>query len=242
MPPTASDAELARTLMATARTAPLHHRRGGFPFGSVVAPAVDERGRPLLLLSDLAVHSRNLAGDPRASLMVTEPGDGTRLDLAGHPRRPLAELTGAERERRWRPTRPIIPARWGDRHGFRSTARRDVRAVRRRVARMSWVDRRPTPQPSPIRDAACRRHRRAHERRPRRGDGAVLPILADRPATVAARMTGIDRYGFTMLGHPTSPATGNTSCGWRFDEPVDTRPRPARRWWRWYRKARAKTA
>lgn len=46
--------------------------RPGFPFASFVHYALDERGRPLLLLSGLAVHARNLAADPRASLLAAE--------------------------------------------------------------------------------------------------------------------------------------------------------------------------
>jgi len=35
--------------------------------------ALDPAGRPLVLVSDLAVHTRNLKADDRASLLVTEP-------------------------------------------------------------------------------------------------------------------------------------------------------------------------
>jgi hypothetical protein len=52
-----SDAERARTIVAGGRTAALSTiapDSGGVPFGSLVAHAVDELGRPLLCLSDLA--------------------------------------------------------------------------------------------------------------------------------------------------------------------------------------------
>jgi len=42
----------------------------GHPYASLVLPAATPAGEPLLLLSDLADHSRNLAADPRASLLV----------------------------------------------------------------------------------------------------------------------------------------------------------------------------
>ena len=49
--------------------------------------APDERGRPLLLISTLAMHTQNLAADPRASLLVAQPGDDplalARLTLMG---------------------------------------------------------------------------------------------------------------------------------------------------------------
>ena len=45
----------------------------GAPYGSLVAVAAAPDGTPLLLLSGLALHTKNLAADPRASLLV----DGT---------------------------------------------------------------------------------------------------------------------------------------------------------------------
>ena len=64
-----SDAERGRTLLAAAHTGALATVAldGGFPFGSLVAYTIDDVGRPLLCLSDLAEHSRNLAADARAS-------------------------------------------------------------------------------------------------------------------------------------------------------------------------------
>jgi len=48
--------------------------RSGYPFGSLAPYALTERGEPLLLLSDLAEHTRNLQADARASLFVREEG------------------------------------------------------------------------------------------------------------------------------------------------------------------------
>ncbi len=64
-------------------------RYGGFPFGSVVGYALDAEARPLLLISALAVHFRNLQADPRASLTVFEdeahedPTNAARVTLMG---------------------------------------------------------------------------------------------------------------------------------------------------------------
>lgn len=66
-------AEQARTLVHSGRTGVLstHSQRlAGFPFGSVMPYAPDERGRAVLLISHLAMHARNLAADARASLLV----------------------------------------------------------------------------------------------------------------------------------------------------------------------------
>jgi putative heme iron utilization protein len=64
--------------------------------------APDERGAPLLLISGMAMHTQNLEADPRASLLVTQPGwtedplAGGRVTLMGRaarlpdPARPAA--------------------------------------------------------------------------------------------------------------------------------------------------------
>jgi heme oxygenase (biliverdin-IX-beta and delta-forming) len=72
-------AERARTLVHRARTgtlATVSRRHPGHPFGSLMPYALDDAGRPLFLISSMAVHTQNLAGDARASLFVTEPDWG----------------------------------------------------------------------------------------------------------------------------------------------------------------------
>lgn len=55
----------------------------GGPFASYVMTAPAGDGSPLLLLSDLAVHSANLARDPRASMLfVREPTPGSNVAAA----------------------------------------------------------------------------------------------------------------------------------------------------------------
>ena len=85
-PPRASDspvvpeptfAERARTLVLQARTgtlATLSRRHPGHPFASIMPYALDAEGRPLFLISSMAMHTQNLQGDGRASLLVTQPG------------------------------------------------------------------------------------------------------------------------------------------------------------------------
>lgn len=70
-----------RNLMEQARFAHLctvmsrmHHRRKGYPFGSLVDFAPDSMGHPIFSLSPLAIHTRNLLADPRCSLVVQIPG------------------------------------------------------------------------------------------------------------------------------------------------------------------------
>jgi heme iron utilization protein len=69
--------------------ATLSARRNGWPFASVSPYALSERGEPLLLMSDLAEHTRNIRADSRASLLVqdsaalADPQAGSRLTLLG---------------------------------------------------------------------------------------------------------------------------------------------------------------
>lgn len=89
-------AERARTLAHIGRTgtlATLSARHPGHPFASVMPYALDARGEPIVLISSMAMHTQNLAGDPRASLLVTQPGwtgdplAAARLTLMGTARR-----------------------------------------------------------------------------------------------------------------------------------------------------------
>ncbi|GJP84736.1 hypothetical protein CLOP_g14795 [Closterium sp. NIES-67] len=51
-----------------------HHRRKGYPFGSLVDFTTDADGHPIFLLSPLGMHSRNLHSDPRCTVVVQIPG------------------------------------------------------------------------------------------------------------------------------------------------------------------------
>lgn len=52
----------------------MHHRRAGYPFGTLVDYACDGAGYPLLCLSPLAIHARNIMENPRCSLVIQSPG------------------------------------------------------------------------------------------------------------------------------------------------------------------------
>jgi len=67
-----SPVETARMLIDAARTASLATLHAGAPYVSLVTVATDGAGAPVLLLSSLAVHTRNIKADPRASLLFTE--------------------------------------------------------------------------------------------------------------------------------------------------------------------------
>ena len=62
----------------------------GFPFASAVPFVTDVHHRPIMLISGLAEHSRNLQANPRASLMIAKTlgkGEMARVSLIGevHP-------------------------------------------------------------------------------------------------------------------------------------------------------------
>jgi heme iron utilization protein len=70
----------------------------GDPYCSLVNLASHPDGSPILLISRLAVHTKNLLADPRLSLMLDEraagdPLEGARIMLAGR----AEEATGEER-------------------------------------------------------------------------------------------------------------------------------------------------
>lgn len=62
----------------------------GWPYGSLVMTACDHAARPLLLISDLAEHTKNLGADARASLLfdgtagLDNPLTGARVTVTGH--------------------------------------------------------------------------------------------------------------------------------------------------------------
>ena len=98
-------AERARTLVYLGRVgslSTLSRKQVGFPFGSVMPYGLDDQGRPLFLISTMAMHTQNLQADARASLLVTqedpdgEPLGASRVTLVGNvlpvPKTELADV------------------------------------------------------------------------------------------------------------------------------------------------------
>jgi heme iron utilization protein len=83
----------ARHLIRSRDHAALGTSLAGRPYVSLVASACDGDASPLLLLSDLAQHTRNIVADPRVSLLFddtaghTDPLAGPRLTLLGRAER-----------------------------------------------------------------------------------------------------------------------------------------------------------
>jgi len=99
--------ERARTLMYLGRMgslSTLSRKQPGFPFGSVMPYGLDDHGRPIFLISTMAMHTQNLQADPHASLLVTqqdaegEPLGAARVTLLGNVLRvPKPELAEARK-------------------------------------------------------------------------------------------------------------------------------------------------
>src|SRR3984885_8082820 len=92
-PPEPSHAERIRTLLSlvsVATPSTLSRKHPGFPFGSLMPFALELSGRPIFLISNMAMHTQNLKSDPRCSLFVGQGGsDGdllgaARATLIGH--------------------------------------------------------------------------------------------------------------------------------------------------------------
>src|SRR5579871_3291921 len=91
--PEPSFAERVRTLVYLTRVGSLStisRKQPGFPFGSVMPFGLDVSGRPLFLISTMAMHTQNLKADPRASLLITQeeagadPLGASRVTLVGN--------------------------------------------------------------------------------------------------------------------------------------------------------------
>jgi putative heme iron utilization protein len=84
--------EEARTLVAASRSGSLASlSEDGTPWASLVTFGATGAGEPVLVVSLMAEHGRNLAREPRCSIAIAEPVpegddplDRTRITLAGH--------------------------------------------------------------------------------------------------------------------------------------------------------------
>ena len=205
-PPEPSYAERARTLVHLARSgalSTLSRRQPGHPFGSVMPYAPDDRGAPLLLISSMAMHTQNLEVDPRASLLVTQPGwtddplAGGRVTLVGRALRvPEPERTAA-RERYL--VRQPRAAYWVDFEDF-SFWRLEVSDVYfvGGFAAMDWVTGPgyAAAVPDPLADAA--EEIIAHMNRDHADALVTLARAHTDAAAEEATMLSVDRLGFRV--------------------------------------------
>jgi heme oxygenase (biliverdin-IX-beta and delta-forming) len=204
--PEPSYAERARTLMYLGRIgslSTLSRKQPGFPFGSVMPYGLDDHGRPIFLVSTMAMHTQNLKADARASLLVTQsdadgdPLGASRVTLVGNVR-PILEAEVADARNLYL-ARHANSRYWVDFEDF-SFYRMDVVDVYYvgGFGVMGWVsdseyDR---SQPDPLADSTAEiiQHMNADHK-----DSLVL--LAREFAHIEsqeATMTAVDRLGFQV--------------------------------------------
>jgi len=204
--PQPSFAERARTLLHRQDTGYLSsrsRRHPGFPFGSVMPYALDGRGRPLLLISKMAMHTQNLDEDPRASLLVTEdtvasdPLGAGRVTLLGRGEPvPAGDLAAVRETYLSRHDKARYWVDYGD-FGFYRLELVDVYFVGG-FGVMGWVDAAgyADAEPDPLADSAP-----AILAHVNRDHADALVRLAGTFAGIeatAAEMTAVDRLGFHL--------------------------------------------
>ena len=150
-----SVAVAARNLMELADYADLstimsnmNHRRSGYPFASTVDFATDADGYPVFCLTPLAMHTRNLAYNSRASLTVKMNGWGglanARVTIFGDVHRLPAEYQASANEifkakYAARKEASDLEDRWGDYTFYRMNNVIDVYFVGG-FGTLNWVD------------------------------------------------------------------------------------------------------
>ncbi len=218
----------ARRLVRGRDHAALATSLAGRPYVSLVASACDFDASPLLLLSDLAQHTRNLVADPLVSLLFVDTGAhpdrlaGPRLTLLGRAER----CDDAHAAARFAARHPASAAyaRFADFHLYRIIVERGHLVAG--FGRIAWIEAehlRFAAEASAL-DAAeadIVAHMNADH-------GDAIALYAERLlGRVGAgwRMTGIDPEGADLRGPMES---GGETARLDFTEPVLT-PEAARR-------------
>jgi heme iron utilization protein len=225
-----SSAEWARTIAAAANTATLATLTAdGDPWASFVAYGL-LGGAPVLCVSNLAEHGRNLAGDPRASLSIVtassdaDPLSSSRITLAGSVVRPAA----TERDEVRAAYSSAVPnARF-----YLDFS--DFALWVLRVERVRWVggygrmdsatgEQYLAAVPDPITPAAARGI--VHLNEDHANDlAAMARVFGGYPDTDTATCTGIDRYGLDLRVHtPRGVAYTRVGFSARLDSPDQLR-------------------
>jgi heme iron utilization protein len=199
-----SAAEEARTIAASANTGTLATLTGdGDPWASFVTYGL-LGGAPVLCVSNLAEHGRNLAGDPRASIAIvapaaeTDPLANARITLAGRVEAPTGDERDAARQAH---LAAVAAAKYYIDYS-------DFSLWVLRVSRVRWVggygrmdstsgEAYSAAEPDPVtpRSAGAVAHLNDDH-----GESliAMARTLGGYPDTTAATCTGLDRYGLDL--------------------------------------------
>jgi heme iron utilization protein len=225
-------ADRARTLLYLGRIgtlSTLSRKQPGFPFGSIMPYGLDEKGRPVFLISTMAMHTQNLQADPRSSLLVTQPeasGDplgASRVTLVGNV---LAiPAPGVAEARKLYLARYANSKNWVDFEDF-SFYRMDVMDVYYvgGFGVMGWVSAAEYSygQPDPLADVAADiiQHMNTDH-------GDALTLIARAFAGIESKetsMTSVDRLGFHMrLKTPDGPRGARIAFAREVATPAEAR-------------------
>src|SRR6201997_3889585 len=204
--PEPSHAERTRTLISLASVGTLStisRKHPGFPFGSLMPFALDPAGRPLFLISNMAMHTQNLKAEPRCSLFVAQVNaDGDALGAARATLIGLAESVPASE---LHSVREIYLARhensryWVDFSDFSFFRLQPVDLYYvGGFGVMGWVEARDYEQaaPDPLADAAP--GILAHMNADHVDSMILLARSYAQMEAVEATMTSVDRLGFSL--------------------------------------------
>lgn len=207
-------AERARTLMHVGGASSLSTmsvKHPGYPFGSVMPYAIDDTGNPIVLISQMAMHTKNLRAEPRATLLVAEQsgsplgaarisvmGDFARVEGPHEESVAAAYLSAHPESRQW--------AGFGD-FGFYRMTVKDVYLVGG-FGVMGWVTaaQYAAAEPDPLAESARDIIDHMNEDHV---DSMVLLIRSNLGIEAdEARMTAVDRYGFNVRMKVASKSQG----------------------------------
>ncbi len=204
--PEPSYAERVRTLVYRSRAGTLSTLSAvhpDWPFGSLMPYGLDEKGRPLFLISTMAMHTHNLIRDPKASLFVSQtdskgdPLDASRVTLMGETTKvPEDELS---KVRELYLTRYQNASYWVDFDDF-SFYRMEVKDIYfvGGFGAMGWVTTEDYSKArvDPLADSASEIIQHMNE-----DHGETLVLLGKKFAEIEAQqatMTSVDRLGFQI--------------------------------------------
>jgi putative heme iron utilization protein len=177
--------------------------RAGYPYGSLTPYALSRRGTPIVLISTLAAHTKNLLADARACLFVADSGAaadpqaGGRVSLLGRIERVPAPEEDDARARYL--ARVPQAAGYFETHDFQlwELAVEEVRLIAG-FGQIGWLEgaavrRDPAQDPlAPDAEGICAHMNQDHA-------DALRTFCAWRGAgSEAARMVGVDALGFDV--------------------------------------------
>ncbi|MBU3749081.1 MAG: DUF2470 domain-containing protein [Mycobacterium sp.] len=225
-----SAAEEARTIAASTNVGTLASlTKTGDPWASFVTYGLLD-GAPVLCVSHLAEHGRNLAADPRASLAVVAPGAeadplaSPRITLAGVVDRPVGDELAAARDAH---VAAVAAARYYIDYS-------DFSVWVLRVRRVRWVggygrmdsataEQYAAAEPDPLRliAAGAIEHLNADHAT---GLAEMARALGGYPDAESALCTGVDRYGLDLkVSTPRGAAYTRVGFGHALSSPGELR-------------------